>query len=343
MPRSERAGRRRSRGPPCARANRGAPSPRPRRPVIATRPGTVNCRPSTAAFWRSRRSSGSSPSSRAAISAWSDSGTSRVSTDPLQPEGAVLPDQDPAVDQHPDRLHGVERDALGAFEDPRPDLVGRARDRVAEQGRHLGLGQRLEEDRREVPRAAPQAGPALRELGPGQRHHEQRAIARPLDEVLDEVQQRAVGPVDVLEHHHGRSLVGDPLEEDPAGREQVLLVAGAALPPAPGGGRGAAARSDARRRPARAPRRKPGAWAAPRRTPRPRGCRPPRTISPSAQNATPSPYARTPALVPPRVVDEPVDVLVELPHQPRLAAIPRRPGPRRGARGCGPRNRGRGP
>ena len=35
--------------------------------------------------------------------------------------------------------------------------------------------------------------------------------------------------MDVLEHHHRRSLLGDPFEEDPAGREQVLLVADAAL------------------------------------------------------------------------------------------------------------------
>ena len=51
-------------------------------PVIAHNPWSVNVRPRTDPSCRSLRSAGSKPSSRAAISAWRDSGTSSVSTDP---------------------------------------------------------------------------------------------------------------------------------------------------------------------------------------------------------------------------------------------------------------------
>ena len=53
-------------------------------------------------------------------------------------------------------------------------------------------------------------------------------IARPFDQVLDEVEEHAIRPVDVFEHHDRRPLVGDPLKQS-ARREQVLLVACARL------------------------------------------------------------------------------------------------------------------
>ena len=43
-------------------------------------------------------------------------------------------------------------------------------------------------------------------------------------QVLDEVEQRAVGPVDVLEHEHRRACLGEPLEEHACRGEEVLLV-----------------------------------------------------------------------------------------------------------------------
>ena len=40
-------------------------------------------------------------------------------------------------------------------------------------------------------------------------------LARPLEQVIDEVQQPAVGPLKVLEHEHDGLGGGDPLEEQP--------------------------------------------------------------------------------------------------------------------------------
>ncbi len=47
---------------------------------------------------------------------------------------------------------------------------------------------------------------------------------RPLGNVLDELEQALVGPVDVLEHEDRRSLLADPLEEGAPGREQLLAL-----------------------------------------------------------------------------------------------------------------------
>ena len=54
-------------------------------------------------------------------------------------------------------------------------------------------------------------------------------VLRPVDEVLDEVEERAVGPVDVLEDENDRKRLGHALEEEPPGGEEVFLVGRAAL------------------------------------------------------------------------------------------------------------------
>ena len=54
-------------------------------------------------------------------------------------------------------------------------------------------------------------------------------VLRPVDEVLDEVEERAVCPVDVLEDENDRKRLGHALEEEPPGGEEVFLVGRAAL------------------------------------------------------------------------------------------------------------------
>src|SRR5690242_18707325 len=70
---------------------------------------------------------------------------------------------------------------------------------------------------------------ALRELGPRQREYEQREVARPLQEVVDELEQRRVRPLEVFEDEHGRALLREPLEEEAPGSEEVLAVGRGAL------------------------------------------------------------------------------------------------------------------
>jgi hypothetical protein len=51
-------------------------------------------------------------------------------------------------------------------------------------------------------------------------------VPRPLEQVLDEVQQTGVGPLHVLEHHDDRVALGEAFEEGAPGGEHVLLIAG---------------------------------------------------------------------------------------------------------------------
>jgi hypothetical protein len=49
--------------------------------------------------------------------------------------------------------------------------------------------------------------------------------ARPLEQVLDEVEEGRVGPLEVLEDEDDRASLGEPLEEEPPRGEEVLAVA----------------------------------------------------------------------------------------------------------------------
>jgi len=185
----------------------------------------------------------------------------------------------------------------------------------SEEGIHLLRGERLQEDRGEIPRPAAPRGSSVGELRSRERHDEDRMLAGPLDQVFDEVQERAVRPVDVLEDHHRRSFLGDPLEEDPAGGEEVLLVSGPPLlqseevrEPRP---HETAFRfvPDVlldRREEFRKGRRRILVLQDPGAAPHHLGESPERDTFPVRQTA---------ALVPPDVVDQPVDVFVQLPDE----------------------------
>ena len=62
------------------------------------------------------------------------------------------------------------------------------------------------------------------QLRPRGGHHVQRVVAGPLQKVFDELEQRGVRPLHVLEHEHGRLQVREPLEEQPPGAEEVLAL-----------------------------------------------------------------------------------------------------------------------
>ena len=84
----------------------------------------------------------------------------------------------------------------------------------------------LEVERAEPAPAGSPGSPLLGELGPRKDEDEQREAARPLQQVLDEVEQSGVSPLHVLEHENGRRMLGEPFEEDPPGGEEILLVTG---------------------------------------------------------------------------------------------------------------------
>ena len=176
--------------------------------------------------------------------------------------------QAPVRDQHPDRLHGVQRDAVRALEDRRHGGLGQPRDEAGEQRPHLAVGQRPQRQRGRSARTAPR-GPSVLELRRARVRIEDRVVPAPLQEVLDEVEEAFVGPLEVLEDEDDGALLGDPLEERPPAGEEPSRP--------PGGGivhaeQGEQAGLDRARGPSgpdvrRAPRRRRRAWS-PRRRPR---------------------------------------------------------------------------
>ena len=132
--------------------------------------------------------------------------------------------QQPPIQQHAHRFDGIERDALGPGQDGFLGLFWQFGDEAAEEFFHGLSSERLEVDRREVAAAGAPPGMPVRQLRAGQGHDEQRVLARPFQQVLDEVQQRAVGPLEVLEHHDHRVALGHALDEQPPRAEQVLAA-----------------------------------------------------------------------------------------------------------------------
>ena len=136
---------------------------------------------------------------------------------------------EPAVEQHPDGLDRVQRDAFGAVSHPVAQLLGQARDETCEQRVHRLGAERLQRQRGEVTLRARPRRMLLGQLGPRQREHEEWMAARPVQQVADEVEQRRVGPLQVLEDEHRRAALGQALEEQPPRGEEVVTVEGGLL------------------------------------------------------------------------------------------------------------------
>ena len=77
-------------------------------------------------------------------------------------------------------------------------------------------------DRRRVHLAAAPAGSPGQQFGARGAEDEERDAARPVDEVVDEVEERFVGPMQVLEDEHERPLLGDRLQEAAPGGERLV-------------------------------------------------------------------------------------------------------------------------
>ena len=141
-----------------------------------------------------------------------------------RPVTVVLLEQ-PVVDQHREQLLHEERIALGGVGDT-PGLLAR-KAAATEQVRHelpaLVRGERLQQDRGGVALAAAPAGALLEQLRPRHAEQHDRRVAREVGHVLDKVQERGLGPLKVVEHHHERALPRQRLEQ-PTSRPEDLLA-----------------------------------------------------------------------------------------------------------------------
>ena len=230
----------------------------------------------------------------------------------------VAPELEPALgDQHADRLDGIERNAIGPGKDRAQRRFRERRHEAEEQLAHRRLVERLEEQAREVALARAPVRPPLQQFRPREGQHEDRPVAAPLEQVVDEVERPAIGPMEVLEDHRDGRDLGQPLEERAPRGEQLF---------------GAHARLDAEQHEQRA--LDPAALL--------RigdvlldACRDPRArrrlvVALAQARAAPDHLAQRPerdplavrgaaAVVPPDALKQAVDVLEELPGEPALA------------------------
>ena len=133
------------------------------------------------------------------------------------------------LDEHPHGLLDEERVALGLVEEDAPQPVrqgGALHERVDER-RRLGVRQRRQLDRdRPSPSTAP-ARARVQELRAGEADDEHRRVVDPVREMLDQVEQGLLGPVDVLEAEHERLRLGEarrPLVRGPGDLEAAAAA-----------------------------------------------------------------------------------------------------------------------
>jgi hypothetical protein len=131
------------------------------------------------------------------------------------------------------RQHLGEVLTTGERFDPSPDERAHAAPLRAAAGRRRGARsrrQRREPDRGGVGVAASPTWPTVKEIGTGRREHEDRNAAGPVDDVIHEVQQCVVRPMQVVDDEDERLFLRQRLQEPPPGGEGLATsVAGAEI------------------------------------------------------------------------------------------------------------------
>ena len=114
-------------------------------------------------------------------------------------------------------LLGVEWIATRSLEERRLRLGhqdGRS-EQSREEKRGLVVGKRSECEGRRVQLAAAPARPSVEKLRTRRRDDEERNVGHPVDELVEEVEQAFVGPVEVFDDEHEGPLICHRLEEAP--------------------------------------------------------------------------------------------------------------------------------
>ena len=87
------------------------------------------------------------------------------------------------------------------------------RRRAAEQGRDERVGvtgrERLEQHRRRVQLATAPVRPPVEQLGPRHAEQENRRVAAQVGHVIDEIEERLLAPVDVVQHDDERGIAAN--------------------------------------------------------------------------------------------------------------------------------------
>ena len=126
------------------------------------------------------------------------------------------------------QMLGEQRVTLGDAGHPLSLLRPERWPGVAEQAQRLRIVEPFQRDREHVRARAP-ARPPIGELRPGGADHHQGPAAALTEQLIDDIQQHVIGPVDVLQHHHHR-LLGGHRPQHPRGRPGDVRRAGRARP-----------------------------------------------------------------------------------------------------------------
>ncbi len=139
-------------------------------------------------------------------------------------------DQEAVVDQHRHDLLDEERVPARRLDDAFLRVRGDVG--AAEEVRHerlaVAVGERFQQDGRGVHLPAAPRRPRLEQIGAAERDHHDRDVLRPVRDVIDQVEQRRLGPMHVVEHDHERPAPRQRLQERPD-RPERLVHAGRAL------------------------------------------------------------------------------------------------------------------
>jgi hypothetical protein len=134
----------------------------------------------------------------------------------------------PAFGEHADVLLCEQRVTARSFEQ-HSLLLSKLKwllQQLGDQARRVIVGERSQRDRGRVwlPTSPPLA--PVQQLRAGRPNDQKRNPAEPVDEVVEEVQQAVVSPVQVLEHEYGRSALGNSLEKATPRRHRGLRAGG---------------------------------------------------------------------------------------------------------------------
>ena len=143
---------------------------------------------------------------------------------------AVRAFEQAVVDEHREHLLDEERVALGRIGDPSMDVVGELRSaeevlRSARRTRRRSSGSSRTEVALNLP--PPQLGPVVEELGSREANEQNRRVPRPVGDVLDEIEECRLAPLEVVEDDDERPLARLRLEQLAHGPEGLLGRPGA--------------------------------------------------------------------------------------------------------------------
>src|SRR5207244_7399547 len=116
-----------------------------------------------------------------------------------------------ALRDESEHLLDEERVSLGRRRDPLSELFGKvsAGEQVVDQRLGVGLGERLEQDRRRVVLATAPTRTCVQEVRPRDAQEEDGCITAPVGDVVDEVEKRRLCPVQVVENEDQWTALGE--------------------------------------------------------------------------------------------------------------------------------------